>query len=246
MTHYIFLASLILFSPWLLAREEVKDAEIEAAARLAESKMKATFTGMSFTSFNPSPIKGLFEVHTGEQIIYFHPESEALFFGEIFNKHGVSLTQESIKRIQSDNKNSLPLESALYIGYPNAKKTIIEFTSPSCGYCKSYERWLEQHHKDKVNRYVFFDTRNARQKTKKLALHILCSIDQKKTMDSVYLQSSTPLAYTRCDKGERLLKEHNKAASRVGVKGTPSFLIDNHVVFGFQKNELNSFFNRNK
>lgn len=201
----------------------------------AQNKLKATFKNLQFTSFQPGPLDGLYEIHTGSQIIYFHPEKELLLMGEFYTKEGKSLTAEAIEKGAASVLTELPMDKALVIGSEEADKTIIEFTDPNCGFCKSYDRFVTtEDNAKKVKRQIFFDTRGSEESRKKV-VHILCSTDPEAEMKKIY-HGIEPEQYLNCAEGNKIQKVHAQAGRSVGTQGTPSFIIDGKLTLGFRPN----------
>lgn len=230
---------------WILAFSfNVLSQTPEQQLQSAENSVKATFKNLTFTEFKESPIPGIYELNAGGKIIYFEPKNEFLIFGEIFNKEGKSVTQESLLSSRKENPIADLLEYAVIIGDENAKKTIIEFTDPDCPYCRSYDRWINSHDSNSdVKRIVFFDTRLHEKTALPKAVHILCSDDPETEMEKIFL-GINPEKLNKCDEAQNILKMHANAIARVGVSGTPSFLLDGNLTVGFRKNPLNNFITR--
>ncbi|WP_339145182.1 disulfide isomerase DsbC N-terminal domain-containing protein [Pseudoalteromonas galatheae] len=199
----------------------------------AESKLKATFKNLQFTSFKPGPIDGIYEINTGGQIIYFHPKAELLLMGEFYTKNGRNLTAESIASSATLLSEKLPIADALIVEGKASQQTLIEFTDPNCGYCKSYDRFVtEPIRSDKIKRVVFFDSRGSEDSRKK-AIHILCSDSPSREMKKIY-HGILPSSYLSCEEGIRLQKVHEQAVKLAGTRGTPSFIIDGKLTLGFR------------
>jgi thiol:disulfide interchange protein DsbC len=205
----------------------------------AENKLQATFKNLQFTNFKESPIKGLYELNIGAQIIYFDPKTGYLVFGEIFNEKGESLTAKEIKTQNKSNSKGISTEHGIVIGNPNASKTIIEFTDPGCPYCLRYNQFITERNNDDVKRVIYFDTR-IHPKAAIAAEHIICSENQTKAMKEIY-EGKKPQSYKSCKKGKKILRHHATASKKAGVRGTPSFLLDGELLVGFRKKELLEF-----
>lgn len=231
-----FIATLLCFSAFI-SIAQTSDEQLKSA----EDSIKATFKNLTFTEFKESPIPGIYEMNAGGRIIYFEPKHEFLIFGEIFNKEGKSVTQQSIIASSKDNPIEDLLEYAVVIGDKNASKTIIEFTDPDCPYCRSYDRWINDHDASAdVKRLVFFDTRLHNKTALPKAVHILCSDDPQAEMKKIFL-GVNPDQFNTCDKAQNILKMHASAVAQVGVSGTPSFLLDGNLTVGFRKRTLNNY-----
>ena len=53
------------------------------------------FPKNNFESITPTAIKGVYEVYTGNQIYYYMPKDNVIFYGPLISKDGVNITRES-------------------------------------------------------------------------------------------------------------------------------------------------------
>lgn len=235
----------LLFSFSVLAQQMVlttdQDKKTEALVEAAQKKFKATFsnTQSGITSFQPSPIKGVFEMKTQTGIIYFYPDGDLLIFGKIYNKDGLDLTAVSERNHNSNILSNIPLEHALIIGNPEAKTSLIEFTNPDCGHCINYDRWTDTQSDADVKRYVFFLVQPGYGMEK--AVHILCHPeDYKKIFNRQEISLKT------CDEGVERLKHHSTAVNIASPTGTPSFIVDGKPFVGFDETILTNLYRKSK
>jgi len=215
----------------------------EAYIKKAQEKLKATFSQLSVVDFKPTSVPDLFEINMGQATIYFHAEQELLFFGEIYNKDGVNLTQQSRQNAVQAIMKDLPMESALVLGDPNGIP-IIEFTDPDCPYCRRYESWLNSittASKVKIKRIIFFDNRIHPAAAAKIE-HILCSDDKEKAFFEIY-RNIVPPVLQSCDSAQQIMSNHLKIAKSLGVSGTPSFILDGKMSVGFRKKPIQDYLN---
>jgi thiol:disulfide interchange protein DsbC len=80
-------------------------------------------------------------VVSGTNIVYFYPEGDLLFVGDIYRKGGQSITAAKRQEIASRLVRSLPLDKAVKIG--SGPKVVIEFTDPDCPYCKKASEFFK-------------------------------------------------------------------------------------------------------
>ncbi len=193
-----------------------------------EDAFKKAYPQISFDSMKPTDIKGIYEVVKGGEIIYFLEEPCLLFVGEIVDKTGKSLTEERRGEIFLSNAKGLPLDKAVKVG--SGKNSVIEFTDPDCPYCRRASAFLDSR-KD-VTRYVFFfpipSHRDAENKIK----YIFCSADRAKAYEEAMKGKLDIQKYAACKTKEAadLLALHKEAGMRIGVNGTPMFIINGKKV----------------
>ncbi|MDD3845264.1 MAG: DsbC family protein [Syntrophorhabdaceae bacterium] len=193
-------------------------------AEACEETFKKAYPQIPFDSVRPTPVKGLYEVSKGGEIIYFFEEPELLFVGEIVDKTGKSLTDERKAEILVANVKNIPLDKAIKIG--NGKQTIIEFTDPDCPYCRRASSYLGPL-KD-VTRYVFFFPLPSHKDAENKIRYIFCSSDRVKAYEDAMKGKLDTQKYTVCNKQETvdLLNAHKQIGSQIGVNGTPMFIIN--------------------
>lgn len=195
-----------------------------------EQSLKQNFPSLKYDSFQPSAIKGLYEVTVGLQVFYYSPEAELLLVGDIslINKEGRNLTQEKRLETIARKAKDLPLDKALKIG--DGKNVVIEFSDPNCGHCRRASEFLSQ--KNNVTRYVFFFPLSPKSEEK--IRYILCAGDRVKAYKDAYSGKLDGEKLTVCNdaKVEALLKDQLAAGNRLGIDGTPFFLVNGKPVPG--------------
>lgn len=203
----------------------------------ARQALEQTFTNVQALDFRPSPIEGLFEVTLqGSKVIYFHPESETLFFGEVFSKDGHSLTAEAVARANRVRLAKLPTDAALVLG-PSDGTPIVEFTDPDCPYCRSYDQFIGEH--ENVKRIIFFMTDIHPDTAPAKAEHILCATDPEQAFHDVYAGKVTH--FENCESGAKRLVTHAKVSREWGVRATPTLVLDGSPVQGFRREVVSNY-----
>lgn len=203
-----------------------------------KEKLAATYTNMSVSTIQESPIPGLFEIHTGSGIIYYHGDTKLLILGEIYNEEGISLTSQSQMSRINERLNSIDLSLGVTVGNTEGS-SIIEFTSPTCGYCINYHSFIEEKAAEySFNRTLFFITSSGSEAEMK-ASHIICSEDKDQALVEVYEHKAQ--SFKVCSEAKKILKEHRDIANSLGIGGTPTFILDGKVEVGFRPGVITSY-----
>lgn len=183
--------------------------------------------GMHVDAVSPTPVKGVYEVLAGSNVFYF-AEGGYVFFGELWDNKGHSLTAGALNIAMKKKLETLPLEKALKIG--TGPKKVIEFTDPDCPYCREVDKYLSQ--RTDITRYIFFFPLPFHKNAPAKASHILCSENKTGAHRDVFtglLDSAVPVD---CEAGRATLAEHAAQAKKMGVRGTPSLWIEGEFVSG--------------
>ena len=171
----------------------------------------------------PAPMPGLWEVRLGNEIRYTDATGAYLIEGELIDlKAKKNLTEERITQLNRIDFSSLPVKDALVWKTGTGKRRIAVFADPNCGYCKRFEKSL-QDMKD-VTVYTFLIPilgGDSPEKTR----GIWCAKDGTAAWLAWMLKGEAPpKAPSGCDEAAI---ERNLALSRkIHVNGTPAILLE--------------------
>lgn len=194
-------------------------------------KIQNNFKGIVPESTSKSPVPGVYEVvaNKGSLVLYYSPEANMIFFGDLIRSDMKSLTAERKSAIQQAKFKDINLDSAIKIG--NGKHQVIEFTDPDCPYCRKAAEYF----KDKdITKYVFLrPILQLHPRAEEKSKYILAAEDPVKAYYEVMggKQDSIPDQNVSATVMERLAA-HADEANRLGVTGTPMFYIDGQYVPG--------------
>jgi len=92
-----------------------------------------------------SAMPGLWEIRIGTDIRYTDVSGNYLIEGELIDVRAKrNLTEERVNKLTAVDFASLPLKDALMWKVGNGKRRIAVFADPNCGYCKRFERSLQE------------------------------------------------------------------------------------------------------
>ena len=245
--------SAILISLLLMTdvNANAKNTDQEAQKIIAE-QLKATFNQTTFKNFSRAPMQGWWQAEISNEVIYFSPKEALMFFGELYTKNGVSLTQETRKKWQAARVEKLDISAALTIG--TGAIQIIEFTDTDCPFCLRFNRWVTAknddykrlHGKDLFTRkLILTPIDQLHPNAHKESVHILCqSSDKWEEETTKTLESKITYAdMDDCQKGKDLLLQHREIAKGFGVSATPTLVIDGQIIQGFNQKKLADIIN---
>lgn len=192
-----------------------------------QTQIKQLLPNTVIDQVTESPITGVYQVRTANQIYYFSPQDELFIFGEVYNAAGESLTQRERNKLDlmylRENQHL-----AIQIGDTQAANTIYEFIAPDCSYCLRYEDYINK--APNVKRYVFFYDRGTGGDAHRFA-HVFCSKDKISALEQVFDLQYKPLK--QCEDAEQAFIEHQRIAKRLGVQGTPTLFVNGGRIGGF-------------
>jgi len=201
----------------------------------AEAAFRKAFPQVPFDSMTPSEIPGLYEVVSGQNVFYYHPEKDLIMTGEIVGKDLKSRTAERKGALAAKQVKDLPLDKAVKVG--DGKHVVIEFTDPDCPYCRTASEYFTK--RSDVTRYVFFAPFAHPAAIKKIE-YILSAENKAEAYDAMMLGQEIPASAKPASPAVKALaQEHLALARKMGVQGTPTFFIKGQQVVGADTKKLN-------
>lgn len=203
---------------------------VACAAGKPEESFKKDFPEVKVESVKESPIKGVYEVVTSANILYYYPAKGYIIVGPIINKDKKNLTADRMGELASAKYKELALDKAIKIG--NGKNIVVEFTDPDCPFCRKMSDYLKT--RTDLTRYVFLYPLPMHQNAPAKIKYILCSDDKVKTLEEVMKGKLDNAEFKVCDdkKIADLVDEHRKITVKTGINGTPAFFVNGKFVSG--------------
>lgn len=172
------------------------------------------------------PVPGLWEVRVGNEVFYTDEQANYLIEGSVIDLRArKNLTEERVQKLSAIDFASLPLKDAIVWKQGNGQRRMVVFADPNCGYCKRFEKSLNDV-KD-VTVYTFLYPILGPDSTEK-SRAIWCSKDTTKVWRSWMLEGTPPpRTMGACDTSAI---ERNVALGRKHrVTGTPAIVFENGV-----------------
>lgn len=210
--HKLALAAMLVLSS--------ASAVAETAQELAVKKMIEPRLGpdAKVDSVTKTPYSGLFEVRVGSDILYTDEKAKYLFIGRIVDTQTYQdYTKTRVDELSKIKFSDLPLASAMKVVRGNGKRVIAVFEDPNCGYCKRFDKTLQQI--DNITVYTFLYNILSEDSVTK-ARDIWCSADRTKAWDNWMLNGkAAPTAAAGCATPHEKILALGK---KLKVTGTPT------------------------
>ena len=92
-----------------------------------------------------TPIPGLFELRMGTEVMYTDERGDHVLEGQIIETRSRSnLTEARVAKLTAIDFAALPLKDAIVWKQGTGARKLVVFADPNCGYCKKFERELQQ------------------------------------------------------------------------------------------------------
>ena len=171
-----------------------------------------------------TPIPGLWEVRVGTEVLYTDESGAYLIEGQIIDTRSqTNLTEERIGKLTAIDFATLPLKDAIVWKQGTGSRKLVVFADPNCGYCKRFERDLNNV-KD-VTVYTFLYPVLGPDSIEK-SRAIWCSKEQTKVWRSWMIEGTTiPRAMGQCDTSA--LERNTALGRKHKINGTPALVFEN-------------------
>jgi len=217
------------------AKDPKSPAAVRAAAAStdeAEVKrlMQEKFPGVEVISATKSPYFGLYEVFTGEQMVYTDAKVSYILVGTVIDAATrTNLTEERIQALKAINVSDLPLDQAIKVVRGKGERKVIVFSDADCPFCKRLENTLQE--MDNVTAYVLlYPIDQLHPDAARKSKMIWCSADRPKAWLDYMLKGNLPTNDGGCDTP---LPQLQQLAQKYRVVATPTMVfMDGRVVPG--------------
>jgi thiol:disulfide interchange protein DsbC len=92
-----------------------------------------------------TPIPGLYEIRVGSEVFYTDEQGNHMIEGSLIEtKTRSNLTEQRLAKLSAFDFATLPLKDAIVWKQGTGARKLVVFADPNCGYCKKFERELQQ------------------------------------------------------------------------------------------------------
>lgn len=221
------------------------DKEVPKKIKEVSDAFAKDFPYAKVQSVEESGIPGLYEVVSGNNIIYYHAETGRMIFGEMLEKTGKNITAEKREALIASKLDTLPLDKAIKIG--KGKTKVIEIVDVDCPYCRKLEDFFKN--RDDVTRYVFLlPLDSIHPKSMAKTKEVLCAKNKASMFMDAIAGKLDNAELKGCDDKnvEETLSEFKSAATALGVTGTPVLWVNNKQIVGADLRKLEALLGGDK
>ncbi|MEX8520452.1 MAG: DsbC family protein [Leptothrix sp. (in: b-proteobacteria)] len=170
-----------------------------------------------------TPMSGLWEVRLGNDVMYSDAQGHFIIQGALIETSSRrNLTEERVDKLTAIDFASLPLKDAIVWKTGTGKRKIAVFADPNCGYCKRFEKDL-QNVKD-VTVYTFVIPILGGDSPEK-SRSIWCAKDNTAAWRDWMINGTTPPKQMgQCDAAA--IERNSALARKHKVNGTPAIVFE--------------------
>jgi thiol:disulfide interchange protein DsbC len=201
---------------------------VHADEKMVRETLLKAMPDLQIESVKPSPVKDLFEVTVGGDIIYATSDGKYLLQGRLIDTATrTDLTEEKLSGARKIALDKLG-ENKMIIFKPKIHTyTATVFTDIDCGYCRKLHAELDAYQAEGIEiRYLFYPRAGKGSDSYNKAVSVWCAKDRN-------------VALTAAKKDQKVepktcanpIDEHMALASSFDVKGTPMIVTEKGTVY---------------
>lgn len=197
-------------------------AGMDPGASHLQSALLKLLPNVKITHIKPTPIKGLYEVIVGTQLVYMNSNATYFIDGDMVEMSTHKNLTEASRAVMRLNKLKNYPESKMVVYTPpkKIKHTITVVTDVYCPYCRRLHSEMNQYMADGIKvRYIFMPLKG--QQDYDATVSVWCSKDRHKALD--ILKAGGHIEAKTC---KNPIDEQYQLARSLGVNGTPAIIMD--------------------
>lgn len=211
------LVGLMLLQP-ALAEEEIPGA--------LKASLQQLLGGAVPDKVTPAPLKGLYEVAIGAQVIYMSADGRYLIQGDLVDvRKRENLTENHRRTVRREAVEKLG-ESSMVVFSPEEDKvrhTVTVFTDIDCGYCRKLHAEMDQIIERGIRvRYLAYPRAGVGSGGYDKLVSVWCADDPLRAMTEAKAGKTLPPGDCA-----NPVSEHYAMGRAVGVSGTPTIILEN-------------------
>jgi thiol:disulfide interchange protein DsbC len=178
-------------------------------------------------NISPSPVKGLYEVLVGTQLMYVTGDGRYYVDGRIVDlKTRADLTEPRLSGARKKLVDGVG-EAEMVVFEPSAKAehTVTVFTDIECGYCRKLHSQIADYGKEGIRvRYMFFPRAGKGSPAYNEAISVWCAGDSDARRSALTsAKAGKPIKEKTC---ANPVDEHMTVGEELGLRGTPAIVTE--------------------
>lgn len=201
----------------------------EKDKKAIQAKLQQIIPNAPQSEIAETPVKGLYEVKIGMDVVYMSANGQYLFQGALVNlQTKENLTEKRKSEIRKTAMAKISVDSMIVypaeIGEAGQKERYMTvFTDIDCPYCHKLHKEIPALNKAGITvRYLSYPRAGVGSPSYQKAVSVWCAKDPAKTMNMAMTKKT--LETKQCDNP---VKDHMMQAQVFGVNGTPNIVLDN-------------------
>ncbi|WP_295405746.1 DsbC family protein [uncultured Thiocystis sp.] len=202
------------------------DALAASPEQTIRDALEKTVPGIKISHIEAAPIKGLYEVMVGTDLMYVTGDGRYFVNGHIVDlKTREDLTEPRLASARKLLIDGLGESQMVIFGPADAKHTITVFTDIECGYCRKLHSQIDAYGKEGIRvRYLFFPRAGKGSPAYDEAVSVWCAGDDAARRQAMTdAKAGKTIEVKTCD---HPIDAHMALGAELGLRGTPAIVTE--------------------
>lgn len=210
----VLLLSLLIQQGWA----DANDPEQKIRGKLA-----TLVPGMEPDTIKATPIKGLYEVVYGAQVMYFSGDGRYMLQGNLLDLEvREDLTEKTRSKARKRVMDKVSEDEMIVFSPAKSRHTITVFTDIDCPYCRKMHAEIDEYAKNGIKvRYLLFPRAGVNSPSFKKAVSVWCAKDSSKALTEA--KQGKEVDKKTC---KNPIESQMSLGQMVGVTGTPAIVLE--------------------
>jgi len=207
------------------ATADTKAAQTRADPRAAIAKK----LDVRIEDVRPSPIAGLYEVVSGNDVLYVSPDGRFVVQGDMYDvDRGENVTEQRLTSLRTGALAELKAvgdDQAITFGPKDARYTVTVFTDVDCAYCRKLHSQIADYNKLGIRvRYLFYPRSGPNTSSWAKAEAVWCAPNRQEALTRAKAGEAVAAA-TKCPTP---IAKTYRLAHELMLRGTPGIFTENN------------------
>jgi thiol:disulfide interchange protein DsbC len=201
----------------------------DAAKQKITAKLKAVMPNAEIGAVTAAPIKGLYEVEMGPNIAYVSEDGHYALVGDLrdLEQHR-NITEEHRGKARLSALKGIKPEQMIEFAPASPKHLVYVFTDVDCAYCRKLHKEVGQLNNAGIAvRYLAFPRAGLDSESFRKTVSVWCAKDPKAALTDA--KNGKDVVPASC---ENPVKKEYELGLALGVKGTPTLILENGQELG--------------
>lgn len=177
-------------------------------------------------SVRPTGMAGMYEAVYGPQVVYISGDGRYMIEGDLYDlKKRINLTEALRDEGRVKVIAGLDEKGMIIFAPEKYQHTVTTFTDIDCGYCRKMHKQMPEYNALGIRfRYLAYPRSGVDTPSYYKAEAVWCAQDRQAAMTKA--KSGARLEEYKSEPCDHPIREHMAAARKVGVKGTPTLVLE--------------------
>jgi len=194
-----------------------------AAESTREIQVALKGLGITADNISLSPVRGLYEIQVGTQIVYLSEDGKYMLTGNLISMlTRENLTEKRLDGIRAKAIDAIGDNQMISFKAKKPEHTVAVFTDIDCGYCRKLHSQMDEYNRQGISiNYLFYPRAGIGSSSYQSAVSVWCNKDRNAALTRA--KAGQKLPSEKCDNP---VARHYELGGDMGIRGTPAIITE--------------------